>query len=57
MQSDLEGDDCRDCGSIIPLDRTDIVVKIILISEKLYRGAIPPLTGHLPLPAKGGCYK
>ena len=53
MQSDLEGDDCRDCGSIIPLDRTDIVVKIIL--EKLYRGAIPQLTGLLPVP--GGCYK
>ena len=55
MQSDLEGDDCRDCGSIIPLDRTDIVLKIILISEKLYRGAIPPLTGLLPVP--GGCYE
>ena len=55
MQSDLEGDDCRDCGSIIPLDRTDIVVKIILISEKLSRGAIPPLNGLLPVP--GGCYK
>ena len=40
MQSDVEGDDRRDCGSIIPLDRTtDIVVKIILISEKpLSRG-------------------